>query len=370
MVSVEQRVTEALLGYSDSLQYFATLSPFVSLLRQFCLFFFICSFSSSFPPQTGQRTPLSLPWWIDESEINCTGLLKEATCASWSRIGFTVSAHSGLFLAQPFKPGRPSFGLLKLKHVVIIYTNITIQNMLACYKTWGVLLHCALDISSPVVSALPANKSCSQLKVRSGCKVMSMVQMSNVNCIGLLWWSRRLWALRVPHWVRSLGWPLKSKKQKTAHAYTFAANSFCEVVFPHDNQVLQFIVCQWRKTLFISVRQLQHGKENVSAAYKWLSSKVNAMNIGLSLKCNSDASWPHKHEPVPGEVNTVIQMHSNQSACDKITNSALEKSGPLWQCSFWKPHSFLPCHWTLENSSYIFNLCLQKYFLFIMGCDS
>lgn len=114
---------------------------FCFIPEAFCLFFFICSFSSSFPPQTGQRTPLSLPWWIDESEINCTGLLKEATCASWSRIGFTVSAHSGLFLAQPFKPGRPSFGLVKLKHVVIIYTNITIQNMLACYKTWGVLLH-------------------------------------------------------------------------------------------------------------------------------------------------------------------------------------------------------------------------------------
>lgn len=119
------------------------------------------------------------------------------------------------------------------------------------------------------------------------------------------------------------------------------------------------VASQWRNARLVFVRQLQRWKEIASAAYKWLSSKVNAMNIGLSLKCNSDAGWSHKHEPMPGEVSTVIQIHSNQSACDRTSNFALGESGLLWQCSLWKPQ-FSPCHWTPENSSYIFIMCLHK----------
>lgn len=88
------------------------------------------------------------------------------------------------------------------------------------------------------------------------------------------------------------------------------------------------------KFLFIFVSQNMGSKVRVlhtndQDASAWPSGGDANMNIRLSLKCNSDSSSAHKHELIPDGVSNVIQMHPNQSACDGITDFALEKSGPL-----------------------------------------
>lgn len=57
---------------------------------------------------------------------------------------------------------------------------------------------------------------------------------------------------------------------------------------------------------------------------------ANVNSIGAFFKMQLRFEWSaHKHELIRDEVSTVIQMHSNQSACDRITDFALAKSGPL-----------------------------------------
>lgn len=134
---------------------------------------------------------------------------------------------------------------------------------------------------------------------------------------------------------------------------------------PKDRMTGEFLVnlsilsCHWKLngSLYSSVSEsigrkmwkLHANDQDVSAGAPGGRGVAN-MSIMLSLKCSSDSSSAHKHELIPDGVNTVIQMYPDQSACDRITDFALEKSSPLWQRGFRKPHHFLSCHWALKNS--------------------
>lgn len=97
-----------------------------------------------------------------------------------------------------------------------------------------------------------------------------------------------------------------------------------------------------------------------------LAQALTGMQIwtsGLLLNAAQPPGSACKHELKAHRLSAVIQMYPSQSACDGITDSALEKSGPLWHGSIQGPHTVLDCHWTLKNSLYIFISCFHwNYF--------
>lgn len=140
IVSAEQPVRIcALLTHSDGLRNFATL---LSLFNNcgvafFSLFVLLPPHKPQwgFPPQTGKSTPLSLSWWITESQLDNRSLFEEATCVHLPRVGFTwldesLHAHPGCFFffvcVQPIKPGHTCYRLAERGLVFFGWQNPTL----------------------------------------------------------------------------------------------------------------------------------------------------------------------------------------------------------------------------------------------------